>query len=164
MSRRKRWVRAMTAWELGWQAGLTRRAITALFWVTPDKAIGAQQEKVKRGLQEDRRETFPYISLLTYGEVYVLLLLMKTTQINDAVSFSVKGQVVIPRRLRKEFCIEEGTRALVYREDDHIVLMPMSAKRYNALQGCLKGTGVMKVFMDERKRERELQNGRQGVG
>ncbi len=30
----------------------------------------------------------------------------------ESVYFSVKGQVVIPRRLRKEFEIEEGTRAL----------------------------------------------------
>ena len=81
---------------------------------------------------------------------------MKTTQETDTVSFSVKGQVVIPRRLRKEFGIEEGTRALVYQEDDHIVLRPMTARRYDALQGCLKGTGAMKAFVEERKREREL--------
>ena len=81
---------------------------------------------------------------------------MKTTQTADAVSFSVKGQVVIPRGLRKEFGIEEGTRALVYKEGDHIVLKPMTARRYDALQGCLKGTGVMKVFRDERQRERGL--------
>ena len=31
----------------------------------------------------------------------------------ESVYFSVKGQVVIPRRLRKEFEIEEGTRAYV---------------------------------------------------
>lgn len=81
---------------------------------------------------------------------------MKTTQRTDAVSFSVKGQVVIPRRLRKEFGIEDGTRALVYQEDDHIVLRPMTAKRYDALQGCLKGTGVLEALMEDRKREREL--------
>lgn len=81
---------------------------------------------------------------------------MKTTQRTDAVSFSVKGQVVIPRWLRREFGIEEGTRALVCQEDDHIVLRPMTAKRYDTLQGCLKGRGVMKVFLEERKREREL--------
>jgi AbrB family looped-hinge helix DNA binding protein len=31
----------------------------------------------------------------------------------ESVYFSVRGQVVIPRRLRKEFEIEEGTRAYV---------------------------------------------------
>ena len=81
---------------------------------------------------------------------------MKATQPTEAVCFSVKGQIVIPRRLRREFGIEEGTRAIVYQEDDRIVLKPMTAKRYDALQGCLKGTGLMKAFQKERKREREL--------
>ena len=30
----------------------------------------------------------------------------------DTVSFGTKGQVVIPRRLRKEFEIEDGTKAM----------------------------------------------------
>jgi len=81
---------------------------------------------------------------------------MKASARTDTISFTVKGQVVIPRWLRKEFEIEAGTRALVYAEDEHIVLKPMTARRYDALQGCLKGTGAMKVFMEERKREREL--------
>ena len=78
---------------------------------------------------------------------------MKATQRTDTVSFSVKGQVVIPRRLRKELGIEEGTRALVYQEEDHIVLRPMTAKRYDALQGCLKGTGVLEALMEDRAQE-----------
>ena len=80
---------------------------------------------------------------------------MKNVDGTDTVCFSGKGQVVIPRRLRKEFGIEDGTRALVYQEGDHIALRPMTASRYEALQGCLKGTGCMKMFMEERKRERE---------
>ena len=31
----------------------------------------------------------------------------------DTVTFTVKGQVVIPRKFRKEFEIEEGTKAAV---------------------------------------------------
>lgn len=74
----------------------------------------------------------------------------------DTIAFTVKGQVVIPRWLRKEFEIEEGTRALVYEEGDHIVLKPVTPKYIRSLRGSLKGTGAMKAFLAERRREREL--------
>jgi len=38
---------------------------------------------------------------------------MKTIPKTDTIHFTGKGQVVIPRWLRKELNIEEGTRALV---------------------------------------------------
>ena len=74
----------------------------------------------------------------------------------DTVVFTVKGQVVIPRWLRKEFEIDEGTRAQVYAEGDHVVLKPITAKYLRSLRGSLKGKGVLKGLMDDRKREREL--------
>jgi len=74
----------------------------------------------------------------------------------DTIYFSVKGQVVIPRWLRKEFEIDNGTRAQVYAEGDHIVLKPITTKYLKTLRGSLKGTGVLKSLMDDRKREREL--------
>ena len=43
---------------------------------------------------------------------------MKTTHKTDTIHFTVKGQVVIPRWLRKEFDIEAGTRALPVRIAD----------------------------------------------
>jgi AbrB family looped-hinge helix DNA binding protein len=68
----------------------------------------------------------------------------------------VKGQVVIPRWLRKEFEIEAGTRAYVYRDGDAIVLKPVTPKQIKNLRGSLKGAGILKALMDDRKREREL--------
>jgi AbrB family looped-hinge helix DNA binding protein len=47
---------------------------------------------------------------------------MKPTTRTDTIYFTVKGQVVIPRWLRKEFEIDEGTRVQVYAEGDHITL------------------------------------------
>jgi AbrB family looped-hinge helix DNA binding protein len=41
-----------------------------------------------------------------------------------SVYFSGKGQVVIPRRLRKEFEIEEGTRAYVEATPEGILINP----------------------------------------
>jgi AbrB family looped-hinge helix DNA binding protein len=81
---------------------------------------------------------------------------MKTSTHTDTIRFTVKGQVVIPRWLRKEFEIEDGTCAMVYRDGDHIVLKPMTAKRYDALQGRLRGKGVLEALMEDRKRERDL--------
>jgi len=81
---------------------------------------------------------------------------MKATQKNDAVFFSVKGQVVIPRWLRREFEIEKGTRALVYPEGDHIALKPVTPKYIRSLRGSLKGKGVLKALMEDRRQEREL--------
>ena len=81
---------------------------------------------------------------------------MKTTDKTDTISFTVKGQVVIPQWLRKLFEIENGTRALVYKEDDHIVLKPITAQHYKRLRGSLKGTKAMDVFLADRKRERDL--------
>ncbi len=74
----------------------------------------------------------------------------------ETVYFSIKGQVVIPRRLRKEFEIEEGTRASVQATPEGILLKPVTAKFSRSLRGSLKGKGVMKAMMEDRKAEREL--------
>ena len=81
---------------------------------------------------------------------------MRTTGKTDTIRFTVKGQVVVPQWLRRLFDIENGTRALVYKEDDHIVLKPITAQHYRRLRGSLKGTKAMDVFMAERERERAL--------
>ena len=74
----------------------------------------------------------------------------------ESVYFSVKGQVVIPRRLRKEFDIEEGTRAYVEGTPEGILIKPVTTKFIRSLRGSLKGKGVMKAMMEDRKAEREL--------
>ena len=74
----------------------------------------------------------------------------------DTVYFSVKGQVVIPRRLRKEFEIEEGTRAYVQSTPEGILIKPVTTKFIRSLRGTLKGKGVLKAMMEDCKVEREL--------
>jgi len=81
---------------------------------------------------------------------------MNTTMRADTVNFGTKGQVVIPRRLRKEFEIEEGTRATVISTPEGILLKPITRAYIKSLRGSLKGTKAMETFMAERKREREL--------
>jgi AbrB family looped-hinge helix DNA binding protein len=81
---------------------------------------------------------------------------MKTSHKTDMIHFTVKGQVVIPRWLRKQFDIEAGTRALVYQEGDAIILKPITPRHIKNLRGSLKGSGVLKALMEDRKHEREL--------
>jgi len=74
----------------------------------------------------------------------------------DTVYFSVKGQVVIPRWLRKQFEIEAGTRAHVTATPQGILIQPITRAYIKSLRGSLKGSRAMEVFMNERKKEREL--------
>lgn len=79
-----------------------------------------------------------------------------TTDIKvEAVCFSTRGQVVIPRRLRRKFEIQQGTRAIVYEEGDHIVIKPVTKAYVKSLRGSLKGSGVLKALTYERQKERE---------
>ncbi len=74
----------------------------------------------------------------------------------STVYFSTKGQVVIPRWLRREFEIEEGTRAHVIATPQGILIKPVTRAYIKSLRGSLKGRGVMKSLMEERQRERAL--------
>ena len=74
----------------------------------------------------------------------------------DTVSFGTKGQVVIHRRLRKEFEIEAGTKATVVSTPEGILLKPITRSYIRSLRGSLKGTKAMETFMAERRKERDL--------
>ena len=74
----------------------------------------------------------------------------------DTVCFSVKGQVVIPRWLRKQFEIEEGTRAHVSPTAEGILIRPITRAFIRSLRGSLKGSGALKALMEDRQRERDL--------
>jgi AbrB family looped-hinge helix DNA binding protein len=69
-----------------------------------------------------------------------------------------KGQVVIPSKVRKKFDIKEGTRFLIEIDEKgvRIILKPITREYVHSLRGKFKGKGLMKAFMEEKKREREL--------
>jgi AbrB family looped-hinge helix DNA binding protein len=81
---------------------------------------------------------------------------MNSTETASAVWFTTKGQVVIPLRLRKQFHIEEGTKAIVEATPDGILLRPVTAVTIRRLRGILKRKPGEKPFaeqMAEHKRE-----------
>ena len=80
----------------------------------------------------------------------------------DAVWFTTKGQVVIPAWLRKQFHIENGTKAVVQATPDGILLKPVTAALIKHGRGILKRKAGDKPLAAEwsehKKAEKELED------
>jgi len=63
---------------------------------------------------------------------------MKATARLATVHFMRRGQVVIPRWLRQEFAIEDGSRAIVTATPEGILLKPVTAAMVERGFGLLK--------------------------
>ena len=72
---------------------------------------------------------------------------MKTN--TESVWFTTKGQVVIPARLRREFHIENGTRAIVQATPEGILLKPVTKHAISRLRGILRRKPGGKPFAQE---------------
>ncbi len=67
-----------------------------------------------------------------------------------------KGQITIPAKLRKQFGIKAGTRIIIVVNGNSISLKPITGNYVQALRGSYKGKGLMKAYLAEKEREREL--------
>lgn len=72
------------------------------------------------------------------------------------VNFGAKGQVVIPRHLRREFEIEEGTRAAVIATPDGILLKPITPAYIKSLRGKYKHLFLMGTLKEIKAEEKSL--------
>jgi AbrB family looped-hinge helix DNA binding protein len=86
---------------------------------------------------------------------------MNATEKTDTVWFTTKGQVVIPLRLRKQFNIEDGTKAVVQATEEGILLKPVTKWAINRGFGFLKRKPGDKSFAEEwaehKREEQELE-------
>ena len=91
---------------------------------------------------------------------------MSATAQPEFVRFTTKGQVVIPMWLRKQFEIEEGTRAVVQATPEGILLKPITAVSIRRLRGILKRKPGDKPLAEEwanhRRAEKELEETKHG--
>ena len=86
---------------------------------------------------------------------------MNMTEKADTVWFTTKGQVVIPLRLRKQFHIEDGTKAVVQATPEGILLKPVTSVTIRRLRGILKRKPGDKPFDEQwaehKREEKELE-------
>jgi len=72
-------------------------------------------------------------------------------------TMTVKGQIVIPSKIRRKFGIREGTRMQVDMDEQthRIILTPVTRDYIQKLRGKYKGKGLLAALAAEKKRERE---------
>lgn len=86
---------------------------------------------------------------------------MSTITKTDAVWFTTKGQVVIPAWLRKQFHIEDGTKAVVQSTPEGILLKPVTSVTIRRLKGILKrkpgDRPLAEEWAEHKREEKELE-------
>ncbi len=71
---------------------------------------------------------------------------------------TVKGQIVIPSKIRRKFGIKEGTRVQVDVDEQahRILLTPITRDYIQNLRGKYTGKRLLAALAAEKKRERKL--------
>lgn len=80
---------------------------------------------------------------------------MKNMAREGTAQFSVKGQIVIPSRLRKEYEIKNGTKARVIAVPEGILIKPITREAVRSQFGKYRGKDLLKALAEEKKAERE---------
>ena len=75
------------------------------------------------------------------------------------ISVTVKGQVVIPAKIRYRLGIKKGSKFHVEERNGEIILRPLTKEYFQRMSGILKGGGLVKGLKETRvedlKREEE---------
>jgi len=71
-----------------------------------------------------------------------------------------KGQVVIPKRLREKYGIRSATAIRWIEKDQGILMVPESEDPIVEARGMLKGSGILKAYLKEKRREKQKENKR----
>jgi len=75
----------------------------------------------------------------------------------DKAVVTVKGQVVIPVRLRRKFGIKKGTQVSLFERDGEIVIKPITDEYIRSMAGITGTKGrLLKALKEEKARERTL--------
>ena len=75
-------------------------------------------------------------------------------------TMTVKGQIVIPAKLRKKAGLKKGTRVYMEERNGDIILHPATPEFYDRACGILKGAKLTEALQDFRKEEKQRENRR----
>lgn len=64
---------------------------------------------------------------------------------------TVKGQLLIPKRIRNKYGIKSGVKVIFEDTDNGVIIRPMNENYFKSFMGVLKATGNMKEEMQQIK-------------
>ena len=71
---------------------------------------------------------------------------------------TTKGQIVIPKKIREKYGIIPSTSIKWIEKKEGILMVPDTEDPIIAARGMLKGAGVLKAYLKEKKKERKMEN------
>ena len=66
---------------------------------------------------------------------------------------TTKGRIVIPKRIREKYGIHPATSIRWVEKEEGILMIPDTEDPITAARGMLKGSGIFKVYLQEKKKE-----------
>ena len=75
---------------------------------------------------------------------------------------TVKGQIVIPVEIRKKIGIHKGTRVFFEEKDGTILVHPSTVDFIEKTCGIFKGSGLLKLLMEDREKEKRREERKLG--
>lgn len=70
---------------------------------------------------------------------------------------TVKGQIVVPVKIRRKFGIKKGTQLCAFVEQNgKLMIQPLDKSYFESLAGIGTEGKMLKSLMDDKKKEREL--------
>ncbi len=75
----------------------------------------------------------------------------------DTSVITIKGQIVVPAKIRRKFGMKKGTKVAFIEQNGKLIIQPLDKTYFESLAGIL-GTGgkMLKSLMEDKKKEREL--------
>ena len=76
-------------------------------------------------------------------------------------TLSVKGQIVVPAKIRKKLGLIKGSRVAIIEEPNGFCVRPVERQYFDQYAGLLPGKGkATKALLKERRKEREREDSR----
>ena len=77
-------------------------------------------------------------------------------------AITLKGQVVIPARIRIRLGIKKGMKFYVEERNGEIILRPLTREYFQKMSGILKGSGLTKALEESRAEDRRREEEKVG--